>query len=181
MNKYLNQIVLRKLFVVVLFAWALTASVMLLRLRPQTFLVGIDDNGVRVINDERDRLVAKEKTNLVKRYLSLAYNYESDDYNERITQAGNLMTEALWNEKKAEYKRIAAGLKIQTRTQETKVEDIRLVDDYMFQCDLLITVKNKLITEQVKLRAEIWVQAHKRNQLNPYAWEVVKYAESQRM
>jgi len=178
--KYFGWEAIKRAVFGLLVLWASIATFLLIRARPQTLLIGIDENGVRVIHEDRDRLVAKEKINFVKRYLTYAYNYDSQDFNEKITQAGNLMADPLWEGKKTEFDRISKGLKEQPITQETRIEDIRIIDDYLFEADLLIGIQTRLKREQIKLRVELRVQPHTRTNVNPFAWEVSSYVESQR-
>jgi hypothetical protein len=51
---YFKLQALQTLATAVILGWALTASILLVRNRPQTLLIGMDENGVRVIRDERD-------------------------------------------------------------------------------------------------------------------------------
>ena len=176
---YFQLQALKSIFTMVVLSWAITASILLVRNKPQTILIGIDENGVRVIRDDRDRLVAQEKLNFLKRYLHYSYNYDAKDFEEKITLAGNLMSAKLWEEKSPEFRRIKEGFSADaTLIQEATIEDIRLVDDYNFQSDIAVKVTKKLQITPVKLHVVLKIGPHARTTDNPFSWEVISYEES---
>lgn len=181
MRPYFQLQALKGLLTLILFAWAVTTSVLLLRNKPQTLLIGIDENGVRVIRDERDRLIAQEKLNFIKKYLSYSYTFDSRDYAERVTSAGNLMSGKLWEEKSPEFRKLSEEAKQNPDTaQEAIIEEIRFIDDYTFEADLSLKVSKKLKIIIVPIRVVLRIITHRRTVDNPYAWEVNSYVENQR-
>ncbi len=178
---YFKLQAMKTLLTAVILAWAATASILLVRNQPQTLLIGMDENGVRVIRDERDRLVAGEKLNFIKRYLSYSYNFDSKDYDDRMTSAGNLMSTKLWEEKASEFKKIREEAKNTPEiTQESTIEEIRFIDDYTFEADLGLKISKRLKTISVPLRVTIKIAPHLRTIDNPYSWEVTSYVENKR-
>lgn len=166
-------------FTGVCFAWAVTSTVLLLRSKP--ILIGIDENGVRVIAEDKDKLVLNEKLNLIKRFVFHYYNFDANDYDGQLTVAGNLMNNSLWETKQQEFRRLSLNLKEHpTLLQQAKIEDIRLIDECTYEVDLTLSVQEKLHTTLVKLRTEVKIIPHVRSTDNPFSWEVNAYAESTR-
>lgn len=157
--------------------WAVTATVLLFRLRPVPVLIGIDPYGVRVISSENDRLLKIERLNFVKRYLSYAYSYAASDYETRISHAGDMMSKTLWDDKKSEFQRIKLSLKDQELTQDLKILEIREVDPDTFEADLKINVKTRLQEAGTALRVQLKLKRAQRTAENPYQYEVDSYVE----
>ncbi len=157
--------------------WALIATILLLKFQPQTLLIGIDQYGARLITTEDDRLLRVEKENFIKRYLHHAYTYTSQDFEGRMSQAGDLMTQHLWEEKKKEFSRIAREMKTQELTQTTTLQELRQVDPENFEADLQIKTKTRLQEATTRLRVGLKIKRTTRTKQNPYPYEVESYAE----
>lgn len=177
MRPYFSLRAFKMLFTTAMTLWAVAATLLLFR--KDTILIGIDENGVRVISDERDHLVVQEKINLVKRFLIHQNNFDSKDYGEKITSSGNLMSSSLWRAKSDDFLRFKESLKqMPEYRQDGFIEELRQVDDYTFEADLVITENKKLNQIKSKKRVEVKVSSHRRNLDNPYSWEVTEYAET---
>lgn len=170
-------IILKRALQIGTLSWAIVATILLIRLKPQVVLIGVDQFGVRLITGADDRLLKAEQENFLKKYLSQTYNYSSQDYDARISLAGDLMAEELWKEKRKEFDRIAQGLKRQELTQTTNVDELRAIDPSTYEADLEITVKNKLQETKVRLRVEIKLRRKPRSPQNPYEYEVQGFEE----
>ncbi len=168
---------LRNALIVLLVLWAAISTILLLRMKPQVVLVGIDPYGTRLITSENDRLLKGERENFVKKYLAYAYNYSSASFDSRISVAGDMMTQKLWQEKKEEFARISEGLKKHELSQTAKVLELREIDPENFEADLEIRVKTKFQEATTKLRLEIKLRKARRFDQNPYPYEVANYAE----
>jgi len=158
----------KKLLLGSLVGYCAVATYLLIRLNPQPVLIGVDQYGTRVIRESGDRLLRKEKENFLKRFLALLYSYDSETFERRISDSGDLMTRTLWDEKKAEYGRIAGQLKAEPITQTVEVKELREVDAGTYQADLLLRVKRRLAESEVKLRVELRVRPSLRRENNPY-------------
>ncbi len=169
----------KKVIVFGLVCYAGVASVLLLRLKPQTLIIGIDQYGTRIVREPGDRLLKKEKENFLKRFLALQYGYDTETFEKRISDSGDLMADQLWTEKRAEFDRIAKQLKTEDLTQEVQVTELREVDDWTYQADLALKIRRKLTESAVKLRVELRIRPNPRRENNPYPYEVERYDEQQ--
>jgi len=169
----------KKAIVIGLVAYAGIASVLLLRLKPQTLLIGVDQYGTRIIREPGDRLLKKEKENFLKRFLALHYGYDSETFEKRISDGGDLMAEQLWTEKREEFERIGKQLKTEDLTQEVQVSELREMDEWTYQADLALKVRRKLTEAVVKLRVELRIRPNPRRENNPFLYEVERYDEQQ--
>lgn len=169
----------KKVIVAGLAGYTAIASVLLLRMKPQTILIGIDQYGTRVIREPGDRLLKKEKENFLKRFLALLYGYDSETFEKRVSESGDLMSDQLWSEKREEFERIGKQLKNEDLTQEVQVRELREVDDWTYQADVALKIRRKLTEATVKLRVELRIRPNPRRENNPYPYEVERYDEQQ--
>jgi hypothetical protein len=178
MTRFGTLVLLRKLLAGCIVAWAITATIAVATRKDKTVVIGIDDYGTRLITGD-DRILEKEKLHFIRHYLELAYNYEGQDYSSRISEAGSLMSDQLWAAKKEEFSTISEKMKSSDLRQESRITDIRMVEPTTYEADLKLVIFNKLKRTDVTFRVEIKLQPHKRTSENPYAWEVLQYAETQ--
>ena len=159
--------------------YGLIATLLLFRLSPEPILVGMDPYGTRIIRGADDRLVVSEKENFLKHFLALLYNYDAETFRERISESGDLMSDALWKRKSPEFEGILKELKSESLTSRADILEIREEDDATFQADLLIHVKRRLTETKMKLRVELKIKPRPRREENPYPYEVESYDEEQ--
>jgi hypothetical protein len=165
------------LFFVVL-CWALTATFLLVRLKPQIVLVGIDQYGTRIISEEGDRLTQLERDNFIKKYLGLLYTFRSTDFDTRVSAAGDMMGDVLWASKKVEFLEISKKLKSQELSQSTEVEQLREIGPETFEADLKIVVRSKLQESVSRIRVEIKLRKVPRTSTKPFPFEVETHEEN---
>jgi len=159
--------------------YAVIATILLFRLSPKPVLIGIDPYGTRIITEAGDRLIRQEKENFLKHFLSLQYSFDSESFDKRISDCGDLMSEALWVQKKVEFERLAKQLKAEELTQTVAIQEVREVDSANFEADLVIHVKRRLNESTVKLRVDLKIHPNPRRAANPYPYEVERYDENQ--
>jgi hypothetical protein len=158
--------------------WLVVSSVLLVRNEPKTVLIGIDQYGTRVIAQEDDRLLLLERGNFVKRFLSLAYTYNSTDFEDKITAASDMMSEDLWKERRSDFLRLKERLSKDELLQRAKVLEIREIDKESFEADLELTTSSGMKKASTKLRIEIRLKKVRRTTPNPYPFEVQSYVET---
>lgn len=178
-NKATAYSFLKKVVLGLAVIYIMVATVLLLRIRPEPLLIGVDQYGTRVIRDSSDRLVKKERENFLKRFLMLFYNYDSGSFEERISESGDLMSGALWAEKRDEFSKIARQLKAEDLEQKATVSELRELDETSYQADVALIIRRKLTESKVKLRVDLRVRPNRRNEKNPYPLEVERYDEQQ--
>ena len=160
-----------------LMGYCLIASVLLLRPRAEPILIGIDSYGTRVIRSLDDRLIKQEKENFLKKYLTLQYNYDSENFESRISEAGDLMSKEFWIIKNPEFLKLSERLRQESLKQTALIQDIREIDPETYQADIEIHVHNKLKQSSVKLRIDLKISRNQRSEVNPYPYEVVSHDE----
>ena len=160
-------------------AYAVIATILLVRLNPKPVLIGIDPYGTRIITEGGDRLIRQEKENFLKHFLSLQYSYDQATFQKRISDCGDLMAVELWALKKIEFERVATQLKTEELTQSVDIKELREVDAQNFEADLVIHVKRRLNESSVTLRVDLKIRHNPRRENNPYPYEVERYDENQ--
>ena len=169
----------RKTVFTLLLAYGVLTTTLLLKLKPEPVLIGIDQYGTRVIRESNDRLLKKEKQNFIKHFFVLLYNFDQDTFEKRISESGDFMTEALWASKSKEFEQIAKQFKSEGLTQIGEIQELRELEDGVYQADISVKVHRKLTETTIKLRVEIKIRPNRRRQANPYPYEVERYDEQQ--
>jgi hypothetical protein len=82
------------------FSFILNASSLFKAKRP--VLIAIDQNGTRIVTEEKDPIFKTEAVAFIQRFLRSVYNFKSDSFVRNIGYATNVMSEDLWEAKKNE-------------------------------------------------------------------------------
>jgi hypothetical protein len=168
---------IKKISVASLVIYSIILSVILIKQKPETLLIGIDQYGTRLISDQDDRLLKAEKINFLKLFLRIYHTYDSDGYTTAISRAGDLMSQQYWNEKKPEFLQRQEVLKGKDYQRTAEIKDLRAIDSTAFEADLVVSEMRSLQETKINLRVEIQLQPIKRSQINAYPFEVVRYVE----
>lgn len=183
MFKAINRLSLLSLARKVIFSglaiYAVIATTLLFRLKPQPLIIGIDPYGTRIIREGGDRLIRQEKENFLKHFLVLQYSYDSESFDKRISDCGDLMAVELWVQKKTEFERLAKQLKSEELVQTVEIKELREVDPANFEADLVIRIKRRINESSVKIRVDLKIRPNPRRENNPYPYEVERYDENQ--
>ncbi len=179
LRKWLKWSLLKTALQLVTIAWAVTSTVYALRNRPEPMLIGLDENGTRLITSQTDPLVESERLKFVKEFLYLYYNYQPDNYVAQMNKAGASMSDTLWEQSKTELARIESQMKTEKIAQEAKLSDLRVISPTEYEADLDIVIRHRLIDKQVKYRAALKLSSRRRSTTNPYAWEVASLVENE--
>src|SRR5689334_16357817 len=136
----------KRLLLILLVIYSGVSTVLLLKMKPKTLVIGIDSYGTRVIETTDDRLIRMEKHNFVKKFIHTLYNYSEITFSQNVSQAGDMMNRDLWEKRKPEYLQLSEGLKTKPLKQEVlQVEDIRELDISSYQADIKLKVTKNLI------------------------------------
>ena len=181
MLKNLNRVsqfeLIKKTSVLGLIIYSVVLSVLLLKQKPETLLIGIDQYGTRLISDQDDRLLKSEKMNFLKLFLRIYHNYDSESYTTAISRAGDLMSQQYWTEKKPDFLQRQEVLKGKDYQRISEIKDLRAIDSTTFEADIIVIERKALKETKSNLRVEIHLQPIKRSQINAYPFEVVRYVE----
>lgn len=168
---------LKRTFVALIAAWAVIATVLLLRTKPSTILVGIDRYGARLIIDQNDRLLKAEAENVAKRFVTTLLNYSAETFDSQVSQAGDLISQRAWELRREEYRKLGEKLKGQEFSQIAKIQEVRQVEALEYEIDLKVESKSRLQLTTTNLRVNLKLEPRKRSNENPSAFEVAEYAE----
>jgi hypothetical protein len=169
--------VLKKAVLVLLVSYCVLTTFLLWKLKPEPLIIGIDQYGTRIIKGSDDKLIKLERYNFVKKFLTDFYNFNSTNYTEVISQSGELLSLDLWEEKREEFLKISEGLKKESLSQVTKIEELREVDPLTYQADLSVKVMNRLREVSTNIRVTIKIKQSSRRASNPFPYEVERYDE----
>lgn len=169
------------LIITLLFALVIT-SIYAFSKKSEMLLIGIDQNGTRVITQEEDPIFKTEIINFIRTFVSLSYNFDQDTFTENAGKYSELLSLDLWNQKKSDVLNAAEQIKkepMQLSTFITKVgkdKDKEGNDIYNVYTSQTLTRRAK--TEKLKYILKMQVaKVSKRTKDNPYGFEVTKLEE----
>lgn len=165
------------LLIVGLLVYSAVCTVVMLQIKPTTLVIGIDSYGTRVIETKDDHLIRLERHNFVKSFLTLLFNYNSDNFSKNASMAGDMMSSEAWNKRQTEFKQLVSSLKEVPIQQVSEVEDIREIDQTSYEADLKITIRSKLNEKKLRVRVVMNLKPASRTAINPFPWEVSNYEE----
>lgn len=176
--KVTQNVILKRTIIFGLAAYSAIATVMVLKMEPKTIIIAVEPTGTRIVDSNSDKALESERESFVRRFVGLLYSYDSSNFDERVSSAGDLMTAPLWAAKKGDFLGLSHRIKSSEIVQSVKLRDLRELDPQHYQADLEIKVKRRLEEGVAKIRLDLTVNPTKRAYANPYDMEVADYVET---
>ncbi len=164
------------LLVASLLVWALFSTFIALTNESETVLIGIDANGTRVISQTEDPLFKTEVVNFVRRFVSLAYNFDEVSFMDNVGSASELMTLELWNKKKHEINGLFELVKKEKISHSAVLQKIALKDgtyQVLIETNQMMRMANKKKLVLVQLQ----INKKERTPTNPWGMEIASLDE----
>ena len=164
------------LVAVLLFALFVT-SVYAFSKKSETLIIGIDQNGTRVVTEQEDPIFKTEAINFIRTFVSLSYNFDQETFAANAAKYSDLLSLKLWTEKKSDILRAAEEIKkepLQFSTIITKIakdKDKEGNELYKVYTDQTITRRAKVDKLKYIVTLQI-AKIQKRTKDNPYGYEV---------
>jgi hypothetical protein len=157
--------------------YCVVVTIVALRMKPKTILIGIDGRNTRVINQDSDALLEAEKINFVIAFLESYYSYDSKNFSEKSREAKTRMSPALWQKKKDELPGTEKKIREEGLTQRHEVLSLREIDKATYQADLKLRIDRRGGVAEIFLRVELKLRKRVRDEEIPYSIEVEVFDE----
>lgn len=169
------------MIIVLLFALVITGLYALSK-KSETILIGIDDNGTRVITTEEDPVFKTEVVNFIRTFVALSYNFDQDTFTDNAAKYSDLLSLDLWNQKKTDVVRAAEEIKkepMQLSTIITKLTKDKDKDGHeIYKVYTSQTLTRRARSDKYKYLLEMQIsKVAKRTKENPYGYEVTRIEE----
>lgn len=158
-------------------AISVMASLKALSKTSHPMIIGIDANGTRVITDQRDPIYKTEAVAFIRKFLFNVYNFDSENFMQRIGLTTTMMSEELWKAKRSEILELKNkverdGIQVSGQTQKMTVDESGVYHG-------LVIVKERSRMNERDHRVEISIKLKNvpRTQDNPFGLEVDSYEE----
>jgi len=166
------------LLIAALSLWAMIASFFALKNNSKTILIGIDDNGSRIITETSDRILQNELKNFTKYFIEHFYSYDEKTYPDQMSSASDLMSPDLWESQKPKLLEIKEKLQKLPLVQIAEIENLDKVDSDKIEGLLNLTIKSKLSEHKVKLKITLKIAKAKRSEQNPWGFEITELSDA---
>lgn len=146
---YKNEMVFLSL-IAGLFLWGVVATLLAFQNKEKVILIGKTGNSYQLIEEEVK--TPFETENFIRHFLSLTLNFDEKSYGRHISLAGDLMTDSLWFQKKAEFKEMANFIKKHQVVQSSEILSITKQKANLFEVKIRnYLFKKGVLTENEKL------------------------------
>lgn len=146
---YKNEMVFLSL-IAGLFLWGVVATLLAFQNKEKVILIGKTGNSYQLIESEVK--TPFETENFIRHFLSLTLNFDEKSYGRHISLAGDLMTDNLWFQKKAEFKEMADFIKKHKVVQSSEILSITKQKANLFEVKIRnYLFKKGVLTENEKL------------------------------
>ena len=166
---YKNEIVYFFL-IISLFLWSLFTTFLAFQNKAQVLLIGKTNNSYQIIENEEKSPI--ETTNFIRHFIALTLNFDKKSYQKHISMAGDLMTDALWNQKNDEFKEMAGYIKEQNVIQSSEILSIKKQKRNLFE----VKIRNYLFKKSVLTETDKFIllslTENKRSYENPWSYSV---------
>jgi hypothetical protein len=178
--KNIQNRVLKITSISLLVLYALVITIVDLQKRPVTTIIAIEDTGTRVVTDQNDAALKKEKRNFVQAFISYLYAFNSSNFESRMSSAGDLMSNELWAQRVESIRKAVIQIQNDDLVSLCQIKDIQESNSNpnKFRAVIEVTFRRKLQTEKKRYAVDIEVKKSKRDILNPYDMEVIRYDEN---
>ena len=161
-----------------LFLWAVSASFVAMTKKNQVVLIGLDENGTRIISQKEDPLYRVEVKNFLLHFIESLYSFTPENFTENVGQAADLMSKNLWESKKSKLLGLSQKVSEQKIHHTTEVEKITKLEKNLFNIIFISKQKSKLKVWSRKISAKIQLSKTARTQENPWGMEVTSLEET---
>ncbi len=140
-------------------------------------LIGIDENGTRIIYQDSDPLFKTEVVNFIKTYIEKLYNFEPRTFSKNVGFATGFMSESLWNSKRDQIQSLQEKVKSNQISIKTELKKLTKEDDGSFQATLESTQILRASKSKRTFRLKLLIAETTRSKQNPFGMEVTHYEE----
>ncbi len=180
MNLWLEIIkphLIKILLVSSLSLWALTSTFIALTSKNEVLLIGIDQNGTRLITSQEDPLFKTELVGFLRHYFSLSYEFTPKNFTHQVGSATSLLSESLWKKEASNIKKLKTLVESSGLSQSLQIKQLNQVSREKFQALLNIHQKTRLKTQDFQMKVSLGLQKIPRTKNNPWGMEITQLVE----
>ena len=157
---------------VVLIGWGTVSTYFALKNREKLILIGINDSGARLITESNDQMLQYELKSFLETFIKKYYSYSESTFSTQISEASDLMSESLWEQKKAKLLELQEKLKKSPLVQDIEILGIDKVDDSKIEATATVIVRSKLSEQKYNVRINLSYTKIKRSEANPWGYQI---------
>lgn len=159
-----------------LVSMALNMKVLLKNKEP--LLIAIDGNGTRIVQEAQDPIFKTEAVSFIQNFIVNSYNFNHDNFMQRIGLATTMMSDALWKSKRTSILDLKKKVEADEISVAGEIERISRDEHGNYHILVKAQEKSRLSIQDRKLKILVGIKAVPRSQNNPWGMEVDSYEES---
>lgn len=179
LSLYYRQFLLGTL-IATLALWAITASWKATTAEPRFSIILANEDGIHLIKENDIPTNTAFLQNFILAYVGYCYNYSASTFDHNIRKCGDLMSQALWNEKQSDITRTANSIRSEAFIQSTMISgEPKVQDDGKIVLTVLSSRFEKKDTLNIKVRVHLTIRRIPLREENLYGYEVTNAEENQ--
>lgn len=173
----LSNVIVKAALTASIFLWALTATLYAASKNSTTVLIGIDENGTRVIDGAEDPLLKTEVVSFIRHFCLLLYNFDQRSFVENVGSASELMSADLWTQLERPLKDKKQIVEEKNISHSGLVDQIIEIDDTTYEVVIRGFEQRNLKREERLFKLSLRLKKLTRTNLNPWGIEVDEIKE----
>jgi hypothetical protein len=140
-------------------------------------LIGIDENGSRVITSNEDPLFKTEVVAFLRHFSMLLYNFDPATYLENVGSASELMSANLWEDLETLLRKKQDIVKSNQISHSGIVESIVRLEPSLYEVVLKCMEQRKIKKIDRYIKVQIRLRRIERSGINPWGIEIDELQE----
>lgn len=163
---------LKRGFMILMSTFSLIEAIALMKMQPKIILIGIDQNGTRIIGDEGDSLLKSEVSDFIRNFISLYYTYENATYIDQVGKATGFMTQELWKSMEPQIRDVESKIKDNPIQSFSTLVRVFKKDDGSYRAPVFVTVTNRMAKVTRNIEVHFKIKKVPRSEENKWGMEV---------
>ncbi len=141
-------------------------------------LIAIDSNGTRIVSDQYDPIYKTEATVFIKKFISNLYNFNPENFMQRVGLTTSLMSESLWKEKKSQIMDLKTKVERDEISLSSEILKLTKDSDGSYYALVSLTEKTRMHSRNHQIEIKLTLSPIERSEANPQGLEVSTYVET---
>ena len=168
------------LLILMLSIYGVVMTVFAVRNIPEFKIVAIEPTGSRLVTNNTDKVIERERQEFVKRFIRLYTNYDSETFSETIGHSTDWMSDVSWRRIEKAFEEMKAQILEYKMVQISEITKLEQNDANPLEFSAEIHTRQIYRGTSKKLIGSLSVKlkSQKRTELNPWGWEVDELMET---
>lgn len=167
--------------IIVLFAWAVSATLLGLSKKDKVILIRISNDGTSIIDALNSEEELSQEKAFLRRFISLMYNYDFISFEDNINRVSHVLSDEFWLKVEKEMKDTKPTIIEKKISQTAAIEKIVRLSPGEYELTTQSTIVKSGEAQDNKLKIKVLINKVSRTIQNPWGMEVGNATEERIM